>query len=365
MAGIAKSDTGMELPGLKLQADQIGGMLAYARRERGLTIEHVSAELRIPKAYIHALEQCDYDALPGVAYIPGYLRSYSRLLDIQPTPLIEAYQASLRQDQISPAYEMPLQKLTPKVASSMVAMVFVLALMAGYAAWYVLDRNAGPQSLDDTNGQIAAVEDSQEASATNELANGGASDVNDNLNSADVAATDQEGAEASDASAANITTAQTESEDSTQIVASSDDSQAETALDNTQTTAVAEASVPTPPVRRQAVGSIVADETPAAGSAQANPVSPASTLLIRATSPSWVEIVRDDGQVVVSKLLRTGDQLTATLDEELYLSSGNAGGLMLEASGLTSFRAGKVGEILRDLPLTRDGVRLRQSQVPN
>ena len=75
--------------------------------------------------------------------------------------------------------------------------------------------------------------------------------------------------------------------------------------------------------------------------------------------------MRNDGQVVVSKLLRTGDQLTATLDDELYLSSGNAGGLMLEASGVTSFRAGKVGEILRDLPLTRDGVRLRQSQVPN
>ena len=91
----------------------------------------------------------------------------------------------------------------------------------------------------------------------------------------------------------------------------------------TQTAAVVEASVPTPPVRRQAVGSIVADETPAAGSAQANPVSPASTLLIRATSPSWVEIVRDDGQVVVSKLLRTGDQLTATVDEELYLETAS------------------------------------------
>ena len=355
MAGIAKSDTGMELPGLKLQADQIGGMLAYARRERGLTIEHVSAELRIPKAYIHALEQCDYEALPGVAYIPGYLRSYSRLLDIQPTPLIEAYQASLRQDQISPAYEMPLQRLTPKVASSMVAMVFVLALMAGYAAWYVLDRNAGPQILDDADSQIAASEEPQAPAGDTEIAS--SLDANGDA-----------GDEVADTDIAESTDASQDGADADTIIASSSETTQKTDADAQSTeesVEVAQAAVPTPPVRRQAAGTIASDATPAAGSAQANPVSPASTLLIRATSPSWVEIVRNDGQVVVSKLLRTGDQLTATLDDELYLSSGNAGGLMLEASGVTSFRAGKVGEILRDLPLTRDGVRLRQSQVPN
>ena len=355
MAGIAKSDTGMELPGLKLQADQIGGMLAYARRERGLTIEHVSAELRIPKAYIHALEQCDYEALPGVAYIPGYLRSYSRLLDIQPTPLIEAYQASLRQDQISPAYEMPLQRLTPKVASSMVAMVFVLALMAGYAAWYVLDRNAGPRILDDADSQIAASEEPQAPAGDTEIAS--SLDANGDA-----------GDEVADTDIAESTDASQDGADADTIIASSSETTQKTDADAQSTeesVEVAQAAVPTPPVRRQAAGTIASDATPAAGSAQANPVSPASTLLIRATSPSWVEIVRNDGQVVVSKLLRTGDQLTATLDDELYLSSGNAGGLMLEASGVTSFRAGKVGEILRDLPLTRDGVRLRQSQVPN
>ena len=75
--------------------------------------------------------------------------------------------------------------------------------------------------------------------------------------------------------------------------------------------------------------------------------------------------MRDNGEVVVSKLLRSGDQLAASSNGNLFLSTGNAGGLTLETASLNAFRVGKVGEILRDFPLTSDMLRDRQAQTDN
>ena len=123
-----------------LTAEQIGGVLAYARREKDLSIAFVAAELRIPKAYIQAIENCDYDSLPGVAYIPGYIRSYAKLLDIDSEPLVTAYRASLQEDDVKPKYVFPEQVLTPKMAGSMVAMLAVVVGLVGYVGWFLFER---------------------------------------------------------------------------------------------------------------------------------------------------------------------------------------------------------------------------------
>lgn len=59
-----------------------GKRLREAREARGLSREGVAAQLRLNVRLITALEEDDYDALPGATFTSGYLRSYARLLEL-------------------------------------------------------------------------------------------------------------------------------------------------------------------------------------------------------------------------------------------------------------------------------------------
>lgn len=59
-----------------------GRRLREAREARGLSREEVAAQLRLQLKHITALEEDDYDALPGQTFVTGYLRNYARLLEL-------------------------------------------------------------------------------------------------------------------------------------------------------------------------------------------------------------------------------------------------------------------------------------------
>jgi cytoskeleton protein RodZ len=94
------------------------------------------------------------------------------------------------------------------------------------------------------------------------------------------------------------------------------------------------------------------------GAAQALQRNPMSEIVISASSTSWVEIAKANGEIVVSKLLRKGDNFVATADTKLFLSTGNAGGISLKMGDQKAVKIGKTGEIIRDLALTRNSLSL-------
>ena len=84
---------------------------------------------------------------------------------------------------------------------------------------------------------------------------------------------------------------------------------------------------------------------------------PDMEITLRATGASWVEIIRNDGEEVMTKLMRAGDTYLVDSRDRLYLSTGNAGGLELVFNDGTTRSIGDSGEILRDLLL--DATKLR------
>jgi cytoskeletal protein RodZ len=94
-------------------------------------------------------------------------------------------------------------------------------------------------------------------------------------------------------------------------------------------------------------------------SAVANQRDPLQEITIRATGSSWVEIIRNNGEEVMTQLMRDGDTYIVDGAENLYLSTGNAGGIEFVISGDDAISAGAVGEIVRDLPLSVDKLRAR------
>ncbi|MGB6370058.1 MAG: RodZ domain-containing protein [Atribacterota bacterium] len=60
----------------------IGNFLRERREARGISLIEVEKDLKIRKKYLQALEEGNIDAIPGKAYLIGYLRNYSKYLGI-------------------------------------------------------------------------------------------------------------------------------------------------------------------------------------------------------------------------------------------------------------------------------------------
>ena len=100
-------------------------------------------------------------------------------------------------------------------------------------------------------------------------------------------------------------------------------------------------------------------QAPGSAAAVATSRDPSLELTIRATASSWVEIVRGDGTAVLKKLMRAGESYVVDDGSALYLSTGNAGGIEIVTAGNEITTIGKMGEIVRDLPLAKNRLRER------
>lgn len=66
-----------------------GARLKWERERAALTVTDVAARLRLHLNQVRALEQENLPALPEAAYVRGFVRSYARLLNIDPAPLLD------------------------------------------------------------------------------------------------------------------------------------------------------------------------------------------------------------------------------------------------------------------------------------
>jgi cytoskeleton protein RodZ len=76
----------------------IGQELAGAREARGLSLADVAQQLKFAPRQLEALEQEQFQLLPGATFTRGMVRTYARLLKIDPEPLVQ---------RISPKVEVP------------------------------------------------------------------------------------------------------------------------------------------------------------------------------------------------------------------------------------------------------------------
>ena len=72
----------------------IGGALAEARTEAGLTVTQVSERTRIRETIIRDIERDDYSACGGDYYTRGHIRAIARAVGTDPVPLIQEYDAA-------------------------------------------------------------------------------------------------------------------------------------------------------------------------------------------------------------------------------------------------------------------------------
>ena len=74
----------------------IGAVLADARWRSQLTVSEVSRETRIREAIIWGIEKDDFAACGGDAYARGHIRAIAHVVGMDPDPLIQEYDATVR-----------------------------------------------------------------------------------------------------------------------------------------------------------------------------------------------------------------------------------------------------------------------------
>ncbi|NKD86483.1 DUF4115 domain-containing protein [Haematospirillum jordaniae] len=83
-------------------------------------------------------------------------------------------------------------------------------------------------------------------------------------------------------------------------------------------------------------------------------------IVLRATQDSWVQVRSPQG-LVLSRLMRRGEELEVPNRKNLELMTGNAGGLRVEVDGAVMPLLGKAGEVRRNIPLDPDALRTAEN----
>jgi len=296
-----------------------GAALRRAREARGLHIAALAATLKVPQSKLEALEADRYQDLPDATFARALARSMCRVLKIEAAPVLamlpsSGAEASL--DRVTPGLNQPFRERSvghepmlsaellkrPAVLGVAVLLVAAVAVYAIPSSWIeqVTQRLRAPEPAATTApGPGAAVVTAPAATDTPPA----------NVEAPVVSAS--------------------ETAPATQAAASVP------ALPP-QTSGAAAPSTATPaPITTQTTPPVSAS-APAAQPIQAGAAAPGtSPLKIRASAETWVEVVDAKGQVLLSKLLRPGDQADVNGVAPLKLRVGNVSGTELVFRGQT------------------------------
>lgn len=104
-----------------------GEMLCVKRESLKLSIEDVSKSLRIRSTYLEAFEKCNISDYPPDVYAKGFLRSYTKLLNLDANEIIRLYQN--HSNQLSNIEDSSRHKQLKKLSRSEIAVGFALLLL--------------------------------------------------------------------------------------------------------------------------------------------------------------------------------------------------------------------------------------------
>ncbi len=112
-------------------APKVGVLLAKARKSQKLSVEDVATSLRLSIAKINALEADDFLVISDPTLARGFIRSYARLLKLDPEPLLIAHRQLIPAEIVNPigvkteVVSSPIQGSNLRNKSIILVLVFV------------------------------------------------------------------------------------------------------------------------------------------------------------------------------------------------------------------------------------------------
>ena len=112
----------------------IGASLREARMRAKVDISEIEAQTKIRAKYLRALENEEWDLLPGPTYVKSFLRTYAESLDLDAKLLVDEYK--LRHERLSEVDLQPINAAAPgrerrRQTPTLPPWVVVAAIIAG------------------------------------------------------------------------------------------------------------------------------------------------------------------------------------------------------------------------------------------
>jgi len=129
----------------QIPSEQVGdwGQLRVEREAKGLSLQQVSAQLKLTPRQIEAIEHGDLSALPGAAFSRGFVRNYARFLQLDPAPflvLIDVIEgrepAGISAQMYSPSLGRMPSSGNPRFSALPAALLVLLLVIVLGAGWF-------------------------------------------------------------------------------------------------------------------------------------------------------------------------------------------------------------------------------------
>ena len=136
-----------------------GSTLRSAREAAGLTVDDVALQLKLAPRQVQALEDDDFQHLPGRTFARGFARNYARFIQVDPDRVLALMPAgdnaaALERPSFAaarrPMGEIPVERMAKRSSSPRVLLLFTaLVAIAGAAFYYEYVHKAAGVRVDD------------------------------------------------------------------------------------------------------------------------------------------------------------------------------------------------------------------------
>lgn len=289
-------------PAAKTELQTVSDYLKKQRKRQKLTIESVSKDICVRSCFLEALEEGRFEDLPELTFALGFVKAYAKQLNLDHAQVAVQFKAEYLAAQSGVAEPVSVPSLTEPISKH-------AALDRSYK-FSVKPRRRWPAWASPIIG----------------LAGAGLSWMWLGASSATL-----------------TTTASIDPATDARVLAAL----AEPVVENTESE-VAEADQVEEV--QQFSGSYF---IPAANASSSEPVGPSKdTVIIEASEDSWLQLSYSDGTELWSGVLRAGQTYQPKLIGDVFLTTSNAGGILLKQHNQSRGPLGARGEVVDGLDLT-------------
>ena len=145
----------------EVYGNPVGERLRAAREEKGLSLDDVARQTRIPIRHLEHIERGEWDALPAITYSVGFARSYANAVGLDGPAVgaeLREQLGGVRRDSAGPAayYEPADPARVPPRSIIIVALILAVLLVGGYLFWRHQAVGNAPTDAQIADGQTPA-----------------------------------------------------------------------------------------------------------------------------------------------------------------------------------------------------------------
>ncbi len=322
-----------------LQLSEVGKVCLEARLKKSLTQEQASATLKVRVKIIKDFENGDNIDLPGLTYKIGFVRSYARLLGLDEDFLVKEFKLSLE----LVGYKQEYKFFTPKIENKNfmpIGVVFssIVAVII-YSGWFYSERS---KTTEISSNKILEMKNKKLTEIDNyiiveENENDVSNPLVDNNNVKQVFALPDK------------------------IILNKEKTLSKEIYKNTDLKNLKRSLVEEKTFKNENVLDVDNyDNKTSELSAVANERDRSTEMVLKATGNSWVEIEDINGNILMTRLMRSGETYVVPNKSGLTFNTGNAGALSLSYGNITIPALGNIGEIISARPLKVEAFQSKQ-----